>query len=204
MSNDPDFDKRRAAFFASIEEEDRYLLALGRFISAFSQAEGAVQLAFWELAGVSSPIAQAVFSGVRVDAASSFIARIAAAKRWKAERTDKFQCTLLHLSEINRLRNDILHYGTSRRLAKDEWLVTNKTFAHIPKKVRNLRVSPALLDAATADLRIITMQIILLGCGKRMRAPPSMLAWARSQPWRYKSPPQEQARSRSRTTPPKR
>ena len=59
---------------------DEYYLALGRFIAAFSEIEGAMQVALWHFSSVKSPVAQAVFSGIRADEASNKITRISNAE----------------------------------------------------------------------------------------------------------------------------
>ena len=63
------------------EETDAYHLALGRFVSAFSDIEASMQATLWHFAGVSTPTAQAVFSGTRIEGAMQFINRIAASIR---------------------------------------------------------------------------------------------------------------------------
>jgi|SRR5258708_40107634 len=55
------------------EETDAYHLALGRFVSAFSDIEASMQATLWHFAGVSTPTAQAVFSGTRIEGAMQFI-----------------------------------------------------------------------------------------------------------------------------------
>lgn len=88
-----------------------YMFALGNFISMFSALEAKLQAALWKFAGVTPPGAQAVFSGVRVNGAMQFINRLADAQNWDKARKDELQFMFAQLGIINRLRNDLLHYG---------------------------------------------------------------------------------------------
>jgi hypothetical protein len=50
----------------------QYWEALGRFVSLFSLVEENMQVALWRCVGVKAPVAPAIFSGTRVDAASGY------------------------------------------------------------------------------------------------------------------------------------
>jgi hypothetical protein len=72
------------------EETDAYHLALGRFVSAFSDIEASMQATLWHFAGVSTPTAQAVFSGTRIEGAMQFINRIAMHSDGRKANATKF------------------------------------------------------------------------------------------------------------------
>jgi hypothetical protein len=97
--------------------------------------EADMQHALWRTAGVKSPIEPAIFSGTRIDAAASFIKRIAEAEGWPAKRRRTLDDVSAQLGEITRVRNDILHYGASAT-GKDEWTISNKLVAHTADRIR--------------------------------------------------------------------
>ena len=146
--------------------ERQYFESLGRFISAFSQTEVNLQTVLWHFAGVSSPIAPAVFSGVRADQAMSRINRVADARRWKQSRKDKLECVFTQLGHIKKLRNDIMHYGaTPSSFSFTDWTVTNRLFAHVEERIRIIPISAGILDSAIHDLQKITLSSDLHGVG---------------------------------------
>jgi hypothetical protein len=53
-----------------------YHKALGQFVSAFSMVETCMQQALWRQVGITAPIAPAVFSGTRTEAAGGFLRRM--------------------------------------------------------------------------------------------------------------------------------
>jgi hypothetical protein len=182
-------------------EIDQYQQSLGRFVAAFSQVEANLQTVLWHFAGVKAPTAQAVFSGVRVEGAMGFINRIAEAQRWRKSKRDKLQYIFTQLGIINKLRNDILHYGAQLH-ARDTWVVSNRLFAHIPKRVRQLTVSPSILDDASFDLRKIESHLIVMAWHKVM--PPGARAAFRpalKAAWRYKQPQPSRPARKSRKIP---
>jgi len=65
-----------------------------------------------DLAGLSPPLAQAILPGLRIDAAKSYVNRIADIQQWDDARRDELKYVFEQLGTINKLRNDILHYGS--------------------------------------------------------------------------------------------
>jgi hypothetical protein len=57
------------------------ILRLVALFPAFSDIEASMQATLWHFAGVSTPTAQAVFSGTRIEGAMQFINRIAELER---------------------------------------------------------------------------------------------------------------------------
>lgn len=169
---------------------DVYHTALGRFMSKFSETEATMQEVLWRFAGVQSPTAQAIFSGVRIDAATNHITRIANAQNWSKTRKAEWKKITDQLSHIKKLRNDIAHYGATWQ-GKDSWLVTNKLFAHTPENVTTVMVSPSKLDDASADLDKMEHHLIDFAWGEYL-PPESREAFSEAlkRAWRYKPPPQ--------------
>ncbi len=60
------------------------ILRLVALFPAFSDIEASMQATLWHFAGVSTPTAQAVFSGTRIEGAMQFINRIAELERKQA------------------------------------------------------------------------------------------------------------------------
>lgn len=133
-----------------------YMLALGQFVSAFSQAEAHLAAFLWKAAGIDPPVAQAVFSGIRTDAAMQSVRRIADAEAWPTSKTTEVEYVFAHLSAITKLRNDILHYGATME-TPTSWKVTNRAFVHIPEKVQESKISAEILNSAAKDLATIVI-----------------------------------------------
>jgi hypothetical protein len=172
--------------------------ALGNFLTRFSEIEALMQRTLWRLAGVGPPTAQALFSGVRLEAAMQYISRIAAAEQWNAHRKAQIQHIFSQLGLINKLRNHILHYGAEPE-GPNTWIITNKHFAHVPQNVSRIAISPTTLDDARYDLDKIEYHLIFLVSGTSVRAPDQEeIDAVLGRAWRYKSPPQADDRQ---TTP---
>jgi hypothetical protein len=191
-----------------VEDAERYYLSLGQFVTIFSEIESDLQAALWHLADVPSPTAQAVFTGLRVNTLISYINRIADAQKWSKERKREFEYVFSQLGMINKLRNELLHYG-SQLEGPDKWLVTNEFFAHTPEKVQPTRLSPAILDAATHDLGKIGAHIFLWVGGETILSHVSneqrdAFLEVLNSAWLYKQPQRGQRPRKSRKTPPKR
>src|ERR1700675_4670161 len=120
-----DIKRARKAFREHI---GNYHRALGAFVSAFSQVEATLLRILWILARLEAPYAQAVLSGVKIEGAMGFINRIAEAEQWPENKKSQWQVIFTHLGLINKLRNDILHYGGS--MFGDVWVVSNLAVAH--------------------------------------------------------------------------
>jgi hypothetical protein len=111
-----------------------------------------------------TPGAQAVFSGVRVNGAMQFINRLADAQNWDKARKDELQFMFAQLGIINRLRNDLLHYGASWQELEDEtFVITNKPFVHVPERIQETRITPEILKDAAFDTAQILLRLIVFG-----------------------------------------
>jgi hypothetical protein len=137
--------------------------------------------------GVSPEIAKALFSGVRTEAAANYILRILEVKKSLVADQDSLQAIFTQMGHINRLRNDIVHYGAK---FKGEFpTVSNKRSALTRDRVRETLVPASLLDAAIQDLETINARIWLT-IGKKL---PSATLYQEyygpdaQRQWRYKS-----------------
>jgi hypothetical protein len=168
-----------------------FFQALGRFLTRFSEIEALMQTTLWSLAGVPQPTAQAVFSGVRTEGAMQFINRIAAAEEWNTYRREELQYVFTQLGLINKLRNNILHYGAEQE-GPDAWVVTNKQFVHVPENVSRTIISPTTLEHARHDLdKVETHLTYLLLATSHIPGPDrDQIESVLQRPWRYKPPQQ--------------
>jgi hypothetical protein len=162
-----------------------YWQALGRFVSQFASLEKTMQVALWKFAKVPPPVAPAIFSGVRIDAATGLITRIAEAKEWSKEQKTELKKVFAQLGKINRVRNDILHYGATFT-GPDELLVTNDIIAHVKSRIRETKISLAILEAMGNDIEKIQRHITALAWPERMPVRHKGYDQILKSAWRYK------------------
>ncbi len=182
MSHDP---KR-------IQDSIAHFTTLGLFIDNFAQVETLLYSQLLKEAAIPFETAQAIFSDAKNDRARDLIGRIRSA-RGLSEST-LLKRAFDQLSLINRLRNDLVHYGT--RIQDGERWVSNRLWAHVPSKVREYRVTPDLLIQASNDLEVIKMNFMrnMIEPGSPAEAAMGEGLDAASQaPWQYKPAPQGNA-----------
>ena len=183
---------------AHIKRAPPYYAALGRFVSKFAAVETILQSSLWMIARVRRPVAPAIFSGLKIEGCLGTIKRIADAKNWSKKKKDRLEEIIDRLGPINRLRNDVLHFGAKIDLStEDAWLLSNKRYVHTPQKIRESFITPALLDAASSDLDKLFYLISFLAFDdrspKRGRSIRKMLDTGPlvtlERAWLYKPPP---------------
>jgi hypothetical protein len=138
-----------------------YFEALGQFVTYFSMVESTMQKTLWFFAGVAPPIAPAIFSGTRIEAASSNIKRIADATEWPKDRREIFDELTSQLGEITQTRNDLLHFG-AQKIGVGEYQISNALLAHTRARIRITKISPKILNAMAFDLLNIFFQLTFL------------------------------------------
>ena len=172
-----------------VVELDQYWRALDEFVHRFSQVEEALQLVLWHYAHVPIPTARALFSGTRVDAAMSQIRRLQTVKPHITQlELDQVEHVFTQLGKINKLRNDVVHFGTQTH-RPDAFTVTNQLLALTPDKIRETPISVEILKDLSSDLVKIATHLMVF------RLPP-VTAQPRSQKigkilnaaWRYTPP----------------
>jgi hypothetical protein len=181
---------------------DKFAQALGEFCWNFSIIEGVVQSALYRLAGIRIDIGNAVFSGVRVEGGMQHITRLAEVRGWSETKKAELKYVFDQLSIINKLRNDILHYG-AYRLGGD-YIVSNRRIAHIPERIREIRISHTTLEAASGDLAEIDSRLHLLAWEGYLPAEVTdAMRKSLTPSWRYKQPPPAWPGNTTPKTPPK-
>jgi hypothetical protein len=169
---------------------DRYYRALGKFIAEFAEIEGLMLSALWHLTKVSTPVGQAVFSGVRADDACNKVKRIGDAENWPQSKKAEWKTILDHLKILGALRNDLVHYGVYWS-SIDTWYSTNKRIAHTPEKVTTRQISPIILRNATNDLRKLSVLVFVFLYGDQMAVSArKKLRPVLKRAWLYIPPPQ--------------
>jgi hypothetical protein len=188
---------------AALMGVDAFHLALGKFVAKFSETEALLQTSLWELTGLKSPMAQSVLSGVRTDGAMQYINRIGVAEKWSKARLEAKQHVFDQLGHINKLRNNILHYGAQLE-GPDTWRVSNEGFVHTPENISSTVISPKTLKAAESDLDQIDMLLLdmIIAARPRPTIPDEAEAYedARKYAWQYKPPLQAAGRQKTRQT----
>lgn len=204
-----------------LDERTSYLEALGRFIHDFASIEDTIAVALWKLAGLTDTIARAVFSGIRVDTAMSYIRRILDATDASQQMKDDFQFAFVQLGHINKTRNQILHFGASLgfELAGDDIvegghiIVSNVRIAHTKERITEMPMSGKILDDMIHDLEIIKMivcaqlfriaasQLTPSDSKQRMDEADRMMRDAHKHAWRHKPPQPTSRRDKCPATP---
>jgi len=180
-----------------------YWAALGEFVSAFSLVEVNMQQALWEFAGLSRPLALALLAGsTRIDSAINLMSKVSVAQKWKSVRKKELQAVCTQLGIINKVRNDILHYGAN--FSKGAWVVSNRSLVATQKRARITKFTVPALKNMTKDLMAINLRIVYLAWGSFMNAKTKRsFTQARRDPWRYKPPSKPVRGRKSHRTPQK-
>jgi hypothetical protein len=184
---------------------DQFAETLGGFCWNFSITESNIRQTLYRISGVHPQIGNAIFSGTRVEGGMQLITRVAEVRKWPQAKREELKYVFDQLSIINKLRNDVLHFG-AYRLGSD-YIVSNRPVAHMPDRIREFRVSHETLQAAGADLAAIGQRLLFLveeGHQPQIIEYLKKSSGARRPSWQYKSPPPAWPKSKSRNTRPKR
>jgi hypothetical protein len=137
-----------------VRRTDKYYRAVGHIIDLFASTEDMLVTELARLCGVSDPVAQAIFSGTRVDAAMSLIKRVLDAKGATAEEREPYEIAFEQLRLLNSARNEIVHHGAHLTLDW-EFFITNFDRTHTENSVRTYVFTLQMLDDIAFDLTMI-------------------------------------------------
>lgn len=174
---------------SELAPHEKYYLMLGRFIQRFSSIEAAMQKLLSHYTDVSPTVARSIFSGVRMDQASSFIRRIHKAR--SIEMHPILGGALDQIGVINTARNYIIHYGAEFD-AGEPLYVSNQRVVNRPEETQRFPISISILDALTADIAHIQLRFGLIRNQSEMK-PARFQKTAQNflkRAWRYKHAPQ--------------
>lgn len=181
-----------------------YFEALGRFIEEYAEVEQALSGLLWSVAKVSMPVARAIFSGTRSEAAGQYINRILEVTKGKKILKRDLPLMLVQLKLIREARNLIIHNETKRK--RDQVVsVTNRRIALNKRALHERPMSPEILRQMTADLERITAHLImLLFCDDKV--PKRQIAMVKrayeselNAAWQYIPPKPNPAQSKNRS-----
>jgi hypothetical protein len=176
-----------------LHPQERYWMALGKYLDDFAHTESLLQTLLWAQAGTTQEVAKAVFSGARVDTAKDYIRRIAEANGAQIE--PMLARAFAQLSVLTTLRNDLVHYGAPFNPQAVAWVASNRKAA-MPGRERETNLTPNLLSDASQDLWTINYA---LSCFIR---PDLRKTWEKVAlaPWRYTPARQAQTSQPRRAT----
>lgn len=187
------------------EEEERgerrilaYHQALGRFVHEFAGIEAMLQFVLRHYTKVSEDARRAVFSGVRINEAISFLRRLAAVKEIGDSDWATLKPLLDQLSIINDRRNALLHHG-AKGIAEGRPVTSNDIVALTPGRVRAFPMSARSLKGMSDDLRQIWFGLSYYHVGPRWLPRGDSKEWVEKElaaPWRYIPPRPKQNRPR--------
>lgn len=165
-----------------------YHQALGSFVSAFAMTEQLLQLTLRLFAGLENKIGSALLSGVRPDQAKDLLNRVLDVRNMGPVK-GMLKRHFDHLGLITKVRNDILHYGAEFE-TPEVLIVSNERDAHVPSRLREIRITPSSLRQMNLDLG--TIRCGLLAAVEEIIPSDRDYKWREHarEPWRYKPPPQ--------------
>ncbi len=146
-----------------------YSFRLGRFVTVFASTEKLLFLVSGLVMRIPLSVTQAVFGGGAARVKDTIDRVNRTMKATVALHPDNglaldlqrvFSKIFLQLGLINSTRNEILHYGIHANEDGAECLVSNEHLK--PDAPDKIRISAPLLDAMSADLRVITF--VLMAC----------------------------------------
>lgn len=173
-----------------------YYLALGRFAHRFALAEQGVHFVLRHYAGMTTSVARALLSGVRVRDTKSKLSRLHEIGAIPDDKWLDLKILFDRLSIINSARDDIFHYGAIN-IAEDDGIVTNEIMALGEDRITAFKISVEALDNMTADLRKILVHFHLSHMGKPpLKGLHPMLNEILRASWQYKHQQVHQKRDR--------
>lgn len=185
MSEGPP-DTRQALAKLLAESEMRfakYHSALGEFISEFSSVEWNINNLIRHYCKISRIKSNVLLGPLRMDNALNMLNKLKNATLILLEDIPEIGEIVEQLRKINRLRNDIVHYGISGYKEDEGFIITNKFYSYKNKEVISHIVSPEALEKAALDLTMIHARIgLLIYPDMRERRPYGHLL---HEPWRY-------------------
>lgn len=183
-------------------ELEDYWRALGKFVQRYAEVEYNMSRVLRYASGTTRAQAKALFSGTRIDVATSFVKRLHAAdKRKLSPWLEKAFSTL---GEITKIRDNLLHYGIQ---ASDEGLLNTNELRTLDSLVFRRTITVADLDDLEADVIVVHACLNMYQIEERWPSMKKAMVERERQfaltPWRYKSFRPKKSRGGSRRSTPK-
>lgn len=189
----------------NLEDVAAYYRALGEFVDTFANVEEVMFLYLAALVGVDHDTARAVFSGVRIRDAISYIKRIAEVRG--AQLAAELDEVLGQLQIINDVRNLILHHPTSEKWRSGSLVqsISNVGRALTAERIKEIPISAAILMDMQYDLFRIQVFLVhefaCLAIPEGERDAIDRLGPVQIGAWLYKPAQQPRARQTNRIRP---
>ena len=185
-----------------LEDFRKYNEGVGKLITGFSGAEIILFSILGSLWNVPLPVARAIYSDLRIDAAINTAKRLLEARKQvfganEFEKDIEKWLTYIfdQLGIINGIRNHIVHHGVVATTDFSKPVVSNRLRARAASQVKEIEISPADLEALNSDLGGIIAMLpavsiaILSGPSPKAAEAFAMLEETKKRnAWRYKSP----------------
>jgi len=172
------------------EDDPVYWQALGEFVEGFASIEAMLALTLSQYAGIRPLIGRAVFSGLRPDTAMSQVRRIMEISDRGEGAREEIEHIFAQVAILNDARNQVVHYP-SFIIEGFGRVVSNASRSHVPRTLRELRVSPDILRDMSADLRVISVLLVNHAFRDQLSKEERASFDAElARPWRYKPPAQ--------------
>ncbi|MHB1871876.1 MAG: hypothetical protein ACYCT1_13635 [Steroidobacteraceae bacterium] len=168
-----------------MNEGQRQLFNLGRFVLAFAQVEAFLRLTLAEYGRVPETVAKVALAGVRTEDAISYLRKLFKADSLDTKMLAAYEDAFSHLEPIKEARNLILHHGI-------DWLghgfaTTNRAKILNPNDAKVIPISADILEQMLDDLEKVTA-ILINNLLQLDGTSPSALAFdpAARKAWRYR------------------
>jgi hypothetical protein len=139
-----------------------YHTALGEFITLFSIVEWDINNLIRYYLKISREKLNILQGAYRMDNGLDILNKLRVAGRIPKDRISELDEIVSHLRKINRLRNDIVHYGIGNATSGNETVVSNEFYAYKNKNIVSHVVSTRILNFAQIDLAMLLIRINLL------------------------------------------
>jgi hypothetical protein len=164
-----------------------YWLALGEFVDSFARAEHDIHLVLRWHTKTLDKVARAVFSGVRIDAACSFLRRLADIEFIDSTEWAELEPVLTQLKTINDARNLILHHG-AEQVAEGKGVATNRKIALTEEAAKTIPLSPGIIRSMSSDIHKIRIHLRIRHMGRPLRGSHPQIDELLHGAWRYQPP----------------
>lgn len=132
-----------------MNEGQRQLFNLGRFVLAFAQAEAYLRLTLAEYGRVPEAVAKVALAGIRTDDAISYLRKLFKAGSLDSKMLAGYEDVFSHLEPMKETRNFILHHGIDR--IGYGFATTNRAKMLNPKDAKVIPISGDILEQMIDD-----------------------------------------------------
>lgn len=172
----------------SREKLGPYWAALGEFAYYYGWLEFAMLRTLVFYTGTPEPTAQAVYSGVRLRQAISFVRRTAEAKG--EELPPELEEAFTKMATITDARDRLLHHGLQFEDPEGDSAFISDERRNLPTRARREAITPKDIHDLAADTIVCWARLVVFNSDFKSHPTPFLEGWrdaAKNRPWRYKS-----------------